>query len=87
MRVLCHHQCAIPMSLVLVFETAGSAFMFMGGFWHVLPVPSYIAVCLFWGGVLAWDGRKQKGEILGRVKLFGVAFTLIGALLVNLCSV
>lgn len=34
----------------------------MGFFWHVLPVPSCIAVCLS-GGVLAWDGLKHKGMI------------------------
>lgn len=36
---------------------------FLGGFWHVLPVPSCIAVCLFQGGVLAWDGPKTERGI------------------------
>ena len=32
------------------------------GWGHVLPVPSYIAVCLLRSGVLAWDGLNDKGE-------------------------
>ena len=50
-----------------VFETANllSGMVFFGWvFWHVLPVPSFIAVCLS-GGVLAWDGLEQKGRICG----------------------
>jgi hypothetical protein len=68
-----------PMSWSLflpVFETAKlrSGMVFWVGFWHVFPVPSCIAVCLF-GGVLAWDGLKRKGICEGRVSGFGAALS------------
>jgi hypothetical protein len=48
-------------------------------FWHVLPVPSCIAVCLS-GGVLAWDGLKTKRGFVGRETGLGA---LLPALLAN----
>jgi hypothetical protein len=53
-----------------VFELGIELFFFMSR--HVLPVPSYIAVCLF-GGVLAWDrktGRCRKGGCFQGACLF-----------------
>jgi hypothetical protein len=55
--------------LVLVFtcvrdcESAFRDGFFWVGFWHVLPVPSFIAVCLS-GGVLAWGWPRTKREDL-----------------------
>lgn len=48
-----------------MFETANllSGGGFWDGFWHVLPVPSCIAVCLS-GGVLAWDGLEREGGMV-----------------------
>lgn len=40
-----------------------------GFFWHVLPVPSCIAVCLS-GGVLAWDGLQTKRGFVERVSVW-----------------
>jgi hypothetical protein len=57
--------------------------VFWVGFWHVLPVPSCIAVCLF-GGVLAWDGLKRKGICEGEGFRLVLPFR---ALLAKLCSV
>ena len=75
--------------LVLVFtcvrdcEICFQGMVFRWFLWHVLPVPSFIAVCLS-GGVLAWDGLKRKGGFVGGGGLSGSSLL---ALFSKLCSV
>jgi hypothetical protein len=69
LRLLCR-----PMSLVLpMFDAADlpSGIVCLGGFWHVLPVPSCIAVCLY-GRCTGLEWPKRKGVIGGRVSVGAV---------------